>query len=355
MTSLQRQGYDSLTGTWGDSPVTTFGYDDNGNETIRQRGPDHTSLKWTPANFLAEVREREGKGTDYAYDGDGTLYWERETNPSNHPDPGAGRTLTHTLDLANPNSGEGGAGFGADGGPAKHLLSLVPSNPNGQPCWVNPCALPQPFARRVTPGQHSGTTPSGLPLAAPIDLPLPLDLLMGRSMDPGPRADWANDWDDRRPVNGTQEWTSGWNQQLGQSYAASLTSTAFGYPGTLDLHGGGAGMGSVSVPGISPTGDLLKSPHATGLAVEQRGLSQILVTFSDDSQHGGPRQDTGTFVYGSERIAGFSSRKPTEERYNGYDALGSNRTVTGVPPITAGSRVIRVRSFSAQSFGRRRR
>jgi hypothetical protein len=54
----------------------------------------------------------------------------------------------------------------------------------------------------------------------------------------------------------------------------------------------------------------------------------VLVTFSDDSAHGGPRTDTGTFVYGDERLAGFSSRKPREERYYGHDALGSNRTVT---------------------------
>ena len=45
MTSLERQGYDPLTQTWGDSPLTTFTYDGNGNETIRERGPDHTSLR----------------------------------------------------------------------------------------------------------------------------------------------------------------------------------------------------------------------------------------------------------------------------------------------------------------------
>jgi RHS repeat-associated protein len=73
---------------------------------------------------------------------------------------------------------------------------------------------------------------------------------------------------------------------------------------------------------------VLRSPNLTGLAVEQRGLSQILVTFSEDRQHGRPRTDVGSFVYGDERIAGFSSRTPRGERYYGYDALGSNRTVT---------------------------
>ena len=48
----------------------------------------------------------------------------------------------------------------------------------------------------------------------------------------------------------------------------------------------------------------------------------------DDREHGGPREDKGTYLYGTERIAAFSSRRPREQRYYGSDLRGSNRTVT---------------------------
>lgn len=82
--------------------VTSFVHDGNGNVVERYNDTDWTRYTWHGDDRLTGVIERDGKATKYRYNGDGELYEEVCTNPSQHIVPGAGRTLRYTQNVAQP-------------------------------------------------------------------------------------------------------------------------------------------------------------------------------------------------------------------------------------------------------------
>src|SRR5687767_12047101 len=103
--------------------------------------------------------------TVFKYDGDGCLYHELATNSSGHPDPGAGRSLTQTLDLPLPSEDSQRADR-ANLVPPPFELAQASS-------LVSPGLLPAPRPVLIGQGTHEGITAAGLPLEPIVRLPQP--------------------------------------------------------------------------------------------------------------------------------------------------------------------------------------